>query len=268
MKIYNKSTYWSWKALNTSSQEDIAINGYWLQNTYIKTSSKNEWKIIDILSFNHPLNNWRWFLSNYKRGVTIDLQITIKWDNITDFNNRLSEFRKQIFIENSILDIKINWEVRRIIVNCKSAPKTEKHYNITFMKFDVSFESLEPNFYAISRDSRAYLNKTTSFNEEITNLWWDESDLLFYLQFKTWLTWVNTTTITIWSDSITINNNINDNDIIFINWETKSVTLNWIEIDYDWTFPKLQASWLNIVNFIINGTFEVDINVLNKIYYV
>jgi len=267
MNTYASQTYSSWNPFVISTQDDIAINWFWLQNEFIRTFSREENKKIDLVSFQNPVSDWSWFLWNYKRWNIIPLSIRIKWDNVSDFQERLDNVRKEIFIENSILDMKINWEIRRCVVNCTSSPKIEKHYNITFITLNIIFESLEPNFYAINRESRAYLNKTASFNEEITNNWWDISFPIFYFQFKTWLSSVESVEVEMWENTITIEETISDNDIIIVNWETKSITLNWSEIDYLWEIPFLWLSQ-NIVLFTISWTFEVDINVLNKIYYV
>ena len=88
-----------------------------------------------------------------------------------------------------------------------------------------------------------------------------------YFQFQTWLSWVTSVAFQINDSPITVNETINDNDVLIIDGENKTVQINWVDVDYDGIFPFL---WItqNIVTFTIPWTFEVDINVLNKIVYV
>ena len=267
MNSYNSEVYWGWEALISASQDNIVINWFWLQNEYVTTSIIEEDNIIDFTSFDFPKNNGRWLLWYYWRWKRIRLKINIRWDDATDFNNRLDEFRKSIFQSEVNLDIKVNWVVRRIKATCVSSPKVLDFFNITFLNLEVEFETLEPYFYELSYQTSAFLNKTTDFNEEIFNNWTTWADILIYFLFKTWLTWVNDISVTIWSKTINITETIDDNDVLLINWETKEVLLNWSIVDYNWEFPVLEVN-SNIINFEINWTYDVDINVLNKVLYV
>ena len=264
---YATQSFWGWSPLLTAAQDDIAINWFWLQNENITSVFQSENNIIDFEKYNFPKSNGRGFLWYYKRWKKILLKCTISWSDPVDFQSRLDEFRKQIFTQQSFLDIRVNWTIRRIKVNCISAPKILNHYNITFLNIDVTFETLDAFFYELSLQTSSFLNKTSSFNEEITNQWSDEVFPQVYFQFKTWLSWVNTVWLQINDSLITINESISDNDILIIDWENKTVTINWVNKDYTWIFPILWNSQ-NIINFTINWTFEVDINVLNKIVYV
>lgn len=264
---YASKSFWSWTTLSTASQEDIAINGFWLQNSNIITSFISEDNIIDFENFNFPKSNGRGFLWYYKRWKNITLNTTIKASSKEEFQDLLDELRKQIFKSESLLDIRVNWVIRRIKVNCVSSPKILNHYNITFLKLSINFETLEPFFYELSLQTNTFLNKTANFNEEITNQWTDEVFPTTYFQFKTWLSWVNSVQLKINDSTITVNETINDNDILIIDWEDKTVKLNWVDVDYNWVFPFL---WItqNILTFTIAGTWSADINVLNKIIYV
>jgi len=263
--LYNSEVFWWWPALTTTIQEDIVYNGFWLQNNYIVTSTNNENNLIDFESFDNPFNNWRGFLSYFQRGKTISFNVTIKWDNQEDFNNRLDELRKALFQSNKNLDVKVNWEVRRIKASCISNPKNFNHFNINFLKTTIEFETLEPFFYELGYQSTNFQNKTTSFIEEISNEWSAEADLLFHFIFKT--ANVSEVEVSLWENTITINETIVDWDVLVIDWENKTVKLNNIEVDYLWSFPVLWVN-INLINFDITGTFDADISCLNRIFYV
>ena len=76
---------------------------------------------------------------------------------------------------------------------------------------------------------------------------------------------VNTGTITnlivksngIW---ITVTEDLTAWDILYINWETWDVLLNWVDIDWDWVFPILKT-WGNNFTITPTGTFTADVQV-------
>lgn len=267
MNSYNSQTYASWNPLLSSSGDNIIINWFGIQNSYICTSFLEEGNIIDFTSFDFPKSNWRWLLWYYHRGKNFSMKLTLKWDDTIDFQNRLDNLRKYIFQPEVNLDIKTNWVTRRIKVNCKSAPKVLNHYNITFLEVDLEFETLEPFSYELSNQTSSFFSKTTSFDEYIYNNWTAVSDPRIFFAFKTWISGTNSVAVWIWDRTITISENISDNDVIVINSEEKTVKINDIKVDYDGLFPELNIDG-NAISFTINWTFEVDINVLNKVNYV
>ena len=267
MNLYATQTYWTWEPLATATQDDIVINWFSLQNKYIITSYTWEWDLIDFTHFNHPKSNWRWLLWYYQRWKKINLRMTIRWDNKSDFLKRLDDLRKNLFKKEVFLDIKNDWVIRRIKVNCLSAPKNFEHYNITFLKVEVQLETLEPFFYEIWKQTTTYSWKTAWFSEFIVNKWNAESEPKIYMNFKTWITWTNNIQVTIWNKTLTISETIPDNWALVIDSEAKTVKLNDNIVDELWEFPVLETDW-NIITFTINWTFEVDINIINKIRYV
>lgn len=267
MNTLNSQVFAGWNPLITAEQDNIVVNGFSLQNEFICTSLLNEWNIIDFTHFDYPKNNWRGLLWYFNRGKKISLNIFLKWDSISDFQTRLDNLRKNIFKKEINLDIKVDWVIRRIKVNCLSAPKNLRNYNITFLELDLEFETLEPFFYELSNQTSTYLSKTTSFDEYIVNEWTTVSEPRIYLNFSTWISWTNSISITIWDNTISLSETINNNDALVINWQDKTVKINNIDVDYDWVFPFLDTDW-NAINFTINWTFSVDINIINKINYV
>lgn len=267
MFTYGQTLYASWSPLVAASQDDIVINGFWLQNEYICTSYNFEWNIMDFTHFKYPKNNWRGLLWYFNRWKKINFKIHLRWDNVSDFQSRLDNLRKYLFQPEVNLDIKIDWKVRRIKANCISAPKKINHYNITFLPIDIQLETLEPFFYELSNQTSSFLWKTSSFDEYIYNNWTAVSDPRIYFAFKTWISWTDNISINIWDRTIIINQSISDNDVLVVDCEKKTVKLNDVKVDYDGLFPELNIDW-NAISFTINWTFDVDINVLNKVNYV
>lgn len=262
----NTITLWSWTAPVSATLDDISINNFWLQNSNITVSNIQDDTITAISKFDNPQINGRWFLSNFKRGRNITMQVTISWSSKSDFLTRLDNFRKEIYKEESVLSwLKADWEYRKIKVNCISNPKVFNNYNITFLTLNLTFESLEPFWYKESYQSKNITGKTANFSEEITNQWIAVTDPNIYVIFNT--ATVSAFSIALWNDTITITETITDWDIVYINWKEKTVTLNWTEIDYSWIFPTMWIS-SNFFNYTITGTFSLDTIILNRKNYV
>jgi len=262
----NSTTLASWSVPATASLDDVVINNLWLQNAYISVANIQDDTITEVSSFDNPQIDGRGFLSNFKRGREISMQVTIKGDSEADFLSRLDWFRKEIYKEESTLSwMRADWEYRKIKVNCTSNPKIFNHYNLTFLTMDLTFESLEPFWYKDSYQSANITWKTTNFSEEITNEGIARTDPNIYMIFNT--ATVTAFNIELWDNTITITETITDWDIIYINWEEKTVELNGTEIDYSWTFPEMTIG-SNFFNYTITGTFNLDTIILNRKNYV
>ena len=258
---------WGWWPILESSLDDITINWFWIQNSNIHTRVFSYDNMVDLQSYNLPKRNWRGLLWYYQRGKKISLEITIKWSDQEDFFNKIDELRKYIFQEEIYLSWKVNGKYRKIKVNCIQNGIKLEHYNITFLKTTLDFETLEPYFYLEAYQSSQISWVSADVTQSISNQWTAPSDIIIYLLFWTWLSWVDTISIESWENTIAINETISDGDIIIINWEEKTVKLNDVSIDYDGVFPSI---WVNtsFINFSINWTFSANIITLNKINYV
>lgn len=255
----------SWETPTTAAQGILTLNWLDIATWNIKATNIQDNAIANLSSYNIPQNHWRGFLSYFKRGRTITMTVYIRWDNASDFQTNLDAFRKACFTENAVLDWKRDGEIRRIKVNCSSNPQNFQHYNIDFLRVDVTFESLEPFWYKLDNQSTNIFAKTASFQEEITAIWTAQSDVVSYILF--WTTNTTQVKLKIGDDEIIVDHSFSNNDILKIDWENKRVFVNDVEVDYFWIFP-FMTSWINFFNFTINGTFVCDVLVLNKKNYV
>lgn len=255
----------SWSLPWIAVQWDLTINWVDLCTENIKATNIFDNANINLNAYDNPQSNWRGFLSNFKRWRTIAMTVYIKWATVSEFVSNLDLFRKICFTKNINLDWKRDWVIRRIVVNCTSDPQNFNHYNITFLKMDVTFESLEPFWYKLQNQTTSIFWQTASFQEEVTNKWTAESELVTYILFNS----TDSTEIKmdIWENEIVVNWTFEAWDIIQINWITKRVYLNWISVDYSWIFPFMQ-SWSNLIWFNIDWTFNCDIIILNRQNYV
>lgn len=262
---FNTLTLNSWEAPTTASQGVLTLNGLDIATWDIKATNIQDNAITNLSSYNIPQNHWRGFLSYFKRWRTISMTVYIKWSNESDFISNLDIFRKACFTENAVLDWKRDGVIRRIKVNCSSNPQSFQHYNIDFLRVDVTFESLDPFWYKLDNQSTNISAQTSSFQEEITAIWTAQSEVVSYLLFAA--TDTTQVKLKIWDDEIIVDHTFVDNDILKIDGENKRIFVNETEIDYSWIFPFMVA-WTNFFTFTINWTFTCDALILNKKNYV
>lgn len=267
INTYNSTSFWSWQPLGITLQDDIAINGFWLQNEYFFTHKISESNKMDISTFDTPRRDGKGLLWYYKRGKAITLDLTIRGDNEQDFRDKLDQLRKNIFQEEIYLDWRINGIIRRIKVICNWHPLVFQNYNISFIRTTIKFITVEPFWYNIGYQSQSFIWKTASFFSTLENDGTDVTDPLVSLLFKTGLSGVDTISFNIWDDTVTLNETINDNDVVEINGETKEILINSVIKDYSGVFPEMVV-WTSVVDFAINWTFTVDIIIINRKNYV
>lgn len=253
------------KAPVTASQWILTLNGLDISSGSIKATNIQDNAIANVNSYDIPQNHGKGFLSYFKRGRAITMTIYIKWSSVSDFISNLDAFRKACFTENAFLDWKRDWVVRRIKVNCTSNPQVFNHYNIDFLKVQVSFEALEPFWYEIGYQSTSITDQTASFVEEISTLGTAQSDVQAYVLFET----SNSTEVKmkISENEITVNHNFSDGDVLHIDGENKRVYVWETSVDYSGIFPFMWTG-SNFFDFTINGTFNCDVLILNKKSYV
>lgn len=237
----------------------LTENGYSLKN--FKFDNINE-----INTYNRPLTNGRGLLSSYLRGRSISFDVMIKWDTKTEFLERLDKFRKAIYTKEANFDRLVWDKIRRIKVNCTTAPVNFEHYNNTWGKFSVSFETAEEVEYELVYWSVSFDWKTSNFREEITNKWTEESFPRVYFFFNT-ADWTNQVKLNIWDNEIEVNEDIEDWDTLVFDCDEQITKLNGTEVEWDWDIPYLDIN-SNFLDFSINWTYNVNILLLYKIKYV
>ncbi len=261
---FNDQLLNTWPLPLNLTTDDIEFNWYSLQNVNIisQTIDYDSYPEVDLRLFELTRNHWGWVLGHYFRKKSITITGTLTHDTAEDLNTLIFEFKKNLRVTEWYLDIKVSWITRRTKATVTTLEMPREHYNITFLPFAVTFETVEPFFYEKNRIGVTYPNITSNLTEEVTNLWNIVSNPIFYLLFTSASA---TNSISVWngSQTITLSETINTWDVIKIDWENKTVELNWTEIDYTGTFPELEV-WSNSLFFTINGTFDCDITVLYR----
>jgi len=249
-----------------SEQADYVI--WWLSLTGNYTISNIDFDTkTDVNIFNNPIKNGVSFVSKYERSKNVSMQITVKGSDRDALISNLDELRKATYGENVNIDVKLKTgEIRRIRANCTSAPIQLQHYNCTFIQVSLSFETIEPFFYKINNQVRTRTWITGNFREEITAEGTATADLTTYIFFWT-VTGTTSFSLTDQRKTITVSETFTTDDILKINGLDRSITLNDIEVDYDWEFPEIFPN-TNFIDVSGNGTWGADIVFVNRKNYI
>lgn len=224
---------------NAITQDVIAFDGFGLQNTQIITNSIDfdDLTTVELNSFKYPRDDGGGVLSKYYRGREIKLTCTIKAASAAAFASVMDDFKKSLRKTEGNLDIYVNDETRRIKATCTKIDFKRQHYNVTFATADVTFQALEPFFYAANAQSFQFQAQSGSFFGEFTNTGSADSLPALYFIFGAG-TAATELQINAFGLSLTIANSFANNDVLIVDAKNKSVTKNGAEIDYTGQFPK------------------------------
>lgn len=248
--------------------EDISFNDYWLQNDSISINYFNPYDTneIEYNTFNLPRNNWVWFLSKFWRDRPIVLKGTIKHSTAEEFEAKVDEFKTALRWQWKIFQYKqSNWNFRRIKATLTNIKFEREHYNITFTRFEATFQANEPFWYdkVLEQKLFTWIN-ISPFSEEYTNNGNEISELQTFLLF--WISAVTEVSMTINNRTITFTWGITWGDTLLIDCLNKKIELNWVRQDYSWTFPILNP-WFNSVVYTITWSFTCDISTIFRNNY-
>ena len=264
--LINTQAINSWLEPTEALIQDIQIWSIGLINDPYSASYVNDNLDTELNDFLIPQNNWKGFLSYFKRSRQLSIDVNIKWTTREEFIENMDRLREECYkAENTLYYKRWNLPRRQIKVNCVSFPENYEHYNLTFLKTTIGFTALEPFWYEDTRQSTTIPTRTASFVEEITNQWTDVSQPIIYMIIESWS--ITATELVVWDNTLTISNTLNNWDVLIINSEDLTITLNGSQIDYDWTFPEMKK-WANFFYFNLTWTFELKTLLLNRINYV
>jgi hypothetical protein len=222
---------------------DLPLTLEWFTISRLEINTDNE-----INTYDRPLVDWRGFLSSYRRGKQVSFSVTIVWDNNVSLAQKIDLFRKYLYTKNVNFDRKIGWEMRRMRLNCSSAPLVLEHYNITWARFDCQFSSIDESEYSINDSDLTIPWLSGDYEDEIFNEWTDITDFSvnFFIKSVGW-EWEKTIIFSMWDVEFSVTQNLNVDDVLVFDFKNYLAKLNWVEIEWDWDIPVLNPEW-NIFN--------------------
>lgn len=250
------------------SDADISFNDYPLKTdniciTYFNPYDSND---SEYNTYAVPRNNGVWFLSKYWRDKPLIIKWYIKTDTASELEAKIDELKKYLRGDQKILQYKLSdGTFRRVKATMTDIKFDRNHYNITWIKFEISLKVNEPFFYdKVMQEQITEGVGTWIFTEEYTNNGSEVSEPQFFLFFDI----SSVTEFSLWINGRTIvfTGNISWGDVLFIDCLNKKIQLNWIDQDYSWTFPSLEP-WVNTANFEATGATTYDISVVFRSNY-
>ncbi len=267
--IAKQTIAWTQFKLTRDTRTGIIFNWF---NLLDCTEFVAEWNYDDINSvqldtYNAPRVDWGWVLGYYINGKQVEFKLIMSADTEEKLNDNMDLLKKELAVEDWMLEISINWEYRRWEANLtalnfnRDFEKTTIQNNIT-----LSF-NMTNHLYAETSDAITEGAVTSSpLHMDIDNEWTTKCFYKVALIF--WIGNVGVNTIRIDHDwfFIEINQTMSDWDILLIDWVNKEVLHNTTNLDYDWVFTELNTD-SNPMVVTINWTLNVDVTILfNKNY--
>jgi len=264
--VLNSSSFWSGSAPLDLDQDLFVFNGYSLHNTAwtvrVRNSNHDDVGNIQLDTFNSPRIDWGGVLGHYYRAKDITLEITLKSTTSTWLNTLIDTFKENTRQTEGWLDVKVNGEVRRCKASITNLKFWRQYFNISFVStVQITFRTMWPHRQKKDAESVTYASKTATFQEEITNTGTVGTEAIYYFIFGSGISWTTSVAITTGDYTLTVSESISDSDVLIVNGEEKTATLNWTAVDYTGVFSELEVG-ANPITFTINGTFTVDITAI------
>lgn len=261
---FNQILFNWWRKRQSASQlDDLIFNWFWLQNENFITTKVNVWNMpnINLLTYTNPKSDWWWLLDRFYKDRTITIIGHIMWNSLEHTQQLIDSLKKALSTKQWYIDFKV-WETyRRILCTLTNSDIINREsYDVNHATYSLTFRAEKPFRSEKKRESELFENVSDEINEWIYNEWSEYSNPIINIVVNS-ASWTDELNITIWENTITINQTLNEWDIIDINTDEKIVLLNTQSIDFSWKFPRLEA-WWNIFTVDANWTFNFDVSVL------
>ena len=242
--------------------DDISFNNYWIQNGEIITewdwfSFRDYWnRRINLID--KPQADWQILNDVFFWWKTINCSGALSADNKSDLDKLIKEFKLALAPANKKLRWRVDWVIRTVNATVSSLTFGTKDniyipFSLTFVSQDAFWQ--EENQQSILLESQT--NNTIIEQIENTGLPTKWFTVIGFASASS-VTQIQMTSNWIW---ITINTAVAVGDIFYIDWINSVVSKNWVELDYDWVFPKYD-SWTNDIVINIDWTYNADISIV------
>jgi hypothetical protein len=161
-----------------------------------------------------------------------------------------------------ILSVKVNGEVREATAYCSWITFNRQHYNINFINYEARFTITNESWNSRRYQIVSTLWVTSTLQEEVINLWRYKAKPIIIITINS-ATSVDQMTVSVGNYEMTIDETLSASDIIQINREDQTVTLNWLEVDYTGMIPLLEQ-WRNNYTITMTGTYSYDVTIKYK----
>lgn len=233
-------------AVTASDYDNLEYNGYSLQDGDTISSIIDAFSTPsrELVTFKVPRADGEGWNGDYFRERRIKVSGIIEAATSSLLETELDSFKMSMCAQQGLLALKINGEIREIVANLEKPEEMfgrREGYHITFTPFDLAFLAIEPMWHSLDYQSQTFEDVTSlAYIDaiEVTGTYKAQPVIVIIVQAATAITGIafsNTTN----GDEISITETIAINDVIVIDSEQKSLTLNGVEVAYDGIFPEL-----------------------------
>lgn len=255
---YNKIT----ETVITPPQWEVVFGGYSLKNENISLSkiSYDNGHSIQSDTYDNPLTDLGGQLNYYFRQKVITLVGVLKASNREELENSIDDMKRALWRPSMNLDIKVNGVIRRAKASCVNIDRlfNREFYHLTFIPFTIEFRIVSEFSKELQRNNQNFTNLTANLTEEVTNAWTVRTNPILSILLNS--TTATDITFSIWDNTLTVSDTFSASDVINIDCEAKTVSINSIDVDFSWTFPILEV-WTNSYTVSINGTNDYNTNI-------
>lgn len=243
--------------------DQVIFNWFWLQNDYFVCTKLNVWNMpgINLLTYDNPKSDGWWLLDRFYKQRTITLIGHIHAWNIKEMEQRIDALKKALSIKQWYLDVRFGTEYRRILCTLTNSDIINReHYDITHANFTLTFRAEKPFWSERTWESILFEWVEDEINEDVYNSGSEYSLPIINILVQS-ETNLSSISVAIGDDTITVPYNFDANDILKIDTDNKTVTVNDDSVDFTGKFPKLE-SWVNNLNVVGEGTYTLDVSLL------
>lgn len=216
----------------------VGFNGYDLNDItsiICQSIDVDDLTKVDLTSFEFPQSDGGGVLSKYYRGRQIKLKLFLKQSTPALLDTLIDTLKAQLKPTEGIFSFAVAGGETRIIpatvVNIKF---DRNHYNLTFIKCEVTLQCAEAFFTTTTDQSTTWEQRSGNFSEEITHGGNATSLSRVYMIFGS----ASVSALSFSSNGKTIApaTSIITGDILIIDNGRKTVTKNGVSVDYAGTF--------------------------------
>lgn len=233
-------------AVLASTFDDIEFDGYSLQSADVITQELIVYSppSRELITYKVPRNDGGRLNGNYYRERRVKVKGIIKAASRVLLEQAMDTFKRRMHAVEGNLDLKVNSEIRRIPATLQNSGEMfadRKGYHITYTPFQLEFLALDPFFHDMDYSAETSENVTNlSFPITVENLGTIYARPVITVIFEaatsvTAFTFTNVTN----GKSMLITRSFIVGDILVIDTEESTVTVNGVEVDYDGLFPTL-----------------------------
>ena len=232
----------------------------------IDTANYDDMNRISLDTYDAPRIDWGGVLWLFVRGKILNIKLIVIRDTEEELNETIDNIKLRLFKKEGILKIKINDKFREVKANLTNISFNRDFEKKTILSnVTISFTTME-NFY----EEEATYNTEVGVDSPTLSLDINNTgartDYRLYFIFGTGISGTDEITIEKDGYTLTINQSIDDNWILVVDWVNKQVLYNGTAIDYDWPFVQIE-NWSNPILISINGTYIADITRLYNVNY-